>query len=509
MNLSRSLSLRAGRLRAPPPKRLSPARARLASTSPPHPPPQSYLQVEENYTTPTSYTLSVFRRLFTYVSLGFGSVAAVTFIGFEGTHAWVERVELAREAAGEQYGWEYEREGWTGGVKGGTDPRLGWRARHAVRGAWVILNWGGSPEAGVLTDISTRVDGVPMDGGYAIAEEFLSYAIKVAQENPELSAEGLKGRCLRDLVVRRAGVWERVGSAESLVRAKDAWVEVWQAMEGEGREEERARIAVKIGNVAKRIGNGAEAVYWWDRAVGSLSGVVGDGAADAPSGEVLPRSPFAQRTLASAFLALSAHFAMTNQLRLAEAIEHSALRLFEPTAASLAAVGFRASAPQNLHTLFLQHRLALLKIHLAEVTYALNRPSPSQAKPKSSSSSSSSWFSRSTPEPEVEPEAPVTPSAALHTSFQTSRNLRAPASRLLRDAKRGTVEALVLEGYLHEERGNVKAAMERFAEAGAWVGKEAGKAGKQQSDEVVEEERKRVWAHWERAKAKLEVVPST
>jgi len=364
-----------------------------------------------------------------------------------------------------------------------------------------------------------------MTDGYANADDCLSAALNVALE------KGLKGRCVRDLVMRRAGIWERMGSTESLVRAKNTWVDVWRAMEEKGEDEERARIAVKIGDVAKRLDNESEALYWWDWAVENLSGVK-RGATDTSNGR-LPQSPFAQRTLVSALLALSAHFATTNQFKFAEVVECTGLRLFN-TSASLDAVGLQSPA-QNLHTLFLQHRLALLKIHLVVVTYALNRPSSAQLKPKSSSS----WFSKRTPEPEatVTPFAassidilssarettarvihllsaphltlppPPSPTRHLHSYFHGSRNIRTPAMRLLRDARRGTVEALVLEGILLEGDRDVKKAVERFAEAGAWVGKDTSKDPKRH--DVGEEERRRVWAHWERAKVKLDANPSS
>jgi len=367
---------------------------------------------------------------------------------------------------------------------------------------------------------------------YSGAGAFLTFALGDALE------KGLKGWCIWDLAVRHAGISERIGSPESLVHAKHIWVRVWEMMEGKGEDEERVRIAVKIGDVAKRLDDEADALYWWDWAVENLSGVK-RGAASTSNG-VLPQSPFSQRTLVSALLALSEHFATTNQLELAEDVERTGLGIFEPTSGSLDAIDFRSaqSAPQILHTLFLQHRLALLKIHLAEVTHARNRSSSIQLKPKSSWPSLS-WFSENTPEP----EAKVTPSAAssidilssarettarvthllsapslksplppfpvryLNIYFRGSRNIRAPAKRLLHDAKKGMVEALVLEGILLEEEGNVKKAVERFAEAGAWVGKDGSKVPPRH--DVGEDERRRIWAHWERAKAKLEANPSS
>lgn len=356
----------------------------------------------DNYIKPTLHVLSTFRKLLVYTSAASISIALLVFLGFEGTHLYVENVLIAPTAglssndddddggeAGERgedaiWGWAVEsQESWTGGKRGGTDPALGYRARHLIRAAWMAQNWG----AGVGGPLQQRRDQQLLGGGsnaksdgstfnvtsYMASAQFLSQAIALAQQNPRISfptssssssgsANDQLSDSALDLLALHSRVLERIGTPGSITAARDDLLQIWdlalsKSLANHSRHRrpiDAARAALKIGDLSYRLQDGEVAVGWWQKAIDyatlggdSSSGGVNDShhhqrttstpqldstLQHVPS--TLPPSPLAQRTLVSALVSLSTYYAATQQLPQAESIQRSALRLLSHASSS-------------------------------------------------------------------------------------------------------------------------------------------------------------------------------
>lgn len=149
----------------------------------------------EDYSSPALYTFDVLGRIVKYIIVGTVTIGALSLIGVEGAHQYVERVMLAVPAHldfmdtfpdatpdtadtaaasaplkhhrdhltpqdEDYYAWAEENDSWTGGSIGGTSPALGFTARHALRSAWICQTWGQG-----LTGSSIAREGGDLGGG--------------------------------------------------------------------------------------------------------------------------------------------------------------------------------------------------------------------------------------------------------------------------------------------------------------------------------------------------------
>lgn len=272
----------------------------------------------EDYASPLLHTASFFHQLFRYavftsvgiVLVGVGSVAAV--------HAWVEKVELAGgavegNAEADPEGWAEELEGWSGAWRGGgTDPRLGFFARAAIRGAWISQHWGGGIVASPVSQTQqtlrtsnptgnpfasslggTMIGGKSVeqpslgtevgDAGWRLAESYLVYALNRAEKKgislvfPEghergapqphptsvtyaTTPGGASGvdRAAVELEERLAGLRERIGGRYKLEEAREGWERIYYALsaasEPTGWEtREKLRATRKLGELSARL----------------------------------------------------------------------------------------------------------------------------------------------------------------------------------------------------------------------------------------------------------------
>ncbi|KAG8953057.1 hypothetical protein FRC04_003004 [Tulasnella sp. 424] len=440
------------------------------STAPPHPAssgPESRAEgagtggdepfyTADNYIKPTLHVYNTFRKLIVYTSAASVSIALLVFLGFEGTHLYVENVSIKptpgaggddeEEGQGGEdaiWGWAVEsQESWTGGKRGGTDPALGYRARHLIRAAWMAQNWGagvGGPLQQQRHGNNAKSDGSTFNvTAYMASAQFLSQAIALAQQNPRISfpstssdssSPSLSDSAL-DLLFLHSRVLERIGTPGSITAARDDLLQIWDHGLSKSlanhhlhhRPIDAARVALKIGDLSYRLQDEEVAVGWWKKAIdyatlgGSSSsgrGVDQQRATSTPQLDsthvpaTLPPSPLAQRILVSALVSLSTFFSATQQLPEAESIQRSALRLLSlsssfsqrlpssPDLSSKEAQSLitRDNAPAALHALFLQHRASVLSVHLAQVLYAASTSAPppkrSWMSSKSTGSSSS------------------------------------------------------------------------------------------------------------------------
>ncbi|KAL0946905.1 hypothetical protein HGRIS_013067 [Hohenbuehelia grisea] len=407
------------------------------------------------------------KRFAKLTALGMLAVGATGWTAFEGAHLWVEHVELAAEMDDEvrRWEWDVEPENWASKPDGGTDPGLGYKARHAARAAWMAVNWGtgqvgsiiaserGSAGAGMLNVVDARL---------AHSEEFLSTAISLAEGRAV--AGKLRPHTLTSLLARHGAILERMGSPEYLRHAVTEYERAWAGSLGKGLY--AAHIAMRLGDLCRRLGRADDALTWWDRSVKLATG----GAEKL----VMPSSPLAQRILTSTYISLSAFYATSGRYQDAQRTEEGYLNLLRSITPpqSLAT----ASSPQALHALFLLHRSSLLSIHLAEVLYAQQHPVsiPIQWLTSAADSSERVAFALTGvplngANSSLAKSAPPSTDMAALTTFTQSKSMRKPANSLLRDARRTAAEAWNLMGLLYESTDAGKA-LECFERAVSWAG---------------------------------------
>lgn len=287
-----------------------------SSRAPPAPLKMPLDMPREDYAAPAMYTLSYMSRIIRFLIYGVVSLGAAGLMTYEGMHLWIEHVALGapagsvasihREEGGSDssYGWQEENTSWTGGAKGGTDPRLGFKARHALRAAWICKEIGaGGPGSigsarssgaghgaraelgGMIGNAAMRVNRV--DRGYELAEEYIDVAISAARRKGMVFPPNLSGArsgpeylasqsggsvpvdsTAVDLLLLKAGILERISTHDSLLHAKDLYEQVLastvaaSANIGGSSEASKVRLAGKIGDLESMTGG--DGMRWWE-----------------------------------------------------------------------------------------------------------------------------------------------------------------------------------------------------------------------------------------------------
>ncbi|KAG5642193.1 hypothetical protein DXG03_003431 [Asterophora parasitica] len=440
--------------------------------------PEPSVFVEENFAKHTLFVLDVGKRTIKFSFIGLLSLGIISAAAYEGTHQWVEHVELAPELDEEvkRWGWNDETEKWSGDtVKGGTDSALGFKGRHTVRAAWMAYNWGVGYSTAVIGSEAAPGEGLAGPGGLRVidasmqrTEDFLSSALSMAESR----SSHLHPQTIAQLAARHAGVLERLG-AQSLQNSKAEYERAWVGLSGQGLG--AARIAVKLGDIYSRLGQAGDAITWWSKAVQLTRGEVPEVFEALPA--VLgppPESPGAQRVLSTTLVSLSAFYAKSGQLQQAQAIEEaslSMLRSIEPPA-SLASV----SPPHTLHSLYLLQRSSLISIHLAEVLHAQRKPLVSSIQYLTSAAEYSERVARGLtghplPTSDTSSSKSLPRDASPLPAYTSSRSMTKAAFSLLRDARRTSAEAWNLIGILNETQGkNLPVALQCYERAVNWAG---------------------------------------
>ncbi|KAG8726780.1 hypothetical protein FRC12_023091 [Ceratobasidium sp. 428] len=436
------------------------------------------------------------QKIAKYTIGGVVIIGGITALGVEATHQWVEHVELRPELKDDTFGWESERDRWSGGPQGGTDSRLGWWARRAVRSAWIPLNWGSSSFEGVIGVGEAESGGLNVfERKYAAAESFLRGAIDEARRrilDPHDPA-------LLELMARHAAVVERMGGRTNLEAARNEWAALLKLLPPQGND--TAKVTKRIGDLSARLGDTDSAMDAWGKSLKAI---------ESQDPEKLPSEPAAQRSAVSALLSISGNYALQRELRYARATEETALSLLEPLPAPSLARITKSTAPEQLHSLFLYHRSALFAIHLAEVLWAQssrkNLPvSLGYLKVAAEKSEHAALLLTGTPR--VHPDVPLSstphppvPNAKILNVFGSSRTLKQPARSLLRDARRSAAEAWNLRGLLLEKGKNDKESLECFERALEWAG---GQDNLEGEGDVLERDRKNIWRNWARLRERV------
>ncbi|CAE6420687.1 unnamed protein product [Rhizoctonia solani] len=457
---------------------------------------ESFQSQQENYARPTAFAFSVFHRIIKYSLGGLALIIGSTVLGLEAAHQWVEHVELKPELKDDTFGWEDEREHWSGGTQGGTDSRLGWWARRAVRSAWVPLNWGSTNFEGVIGAGQGEGGGLNVfERKYAAAEGFLRGAIEAAQKRISEPND----HAILELMSLHAGVVERMGGRTSLEAARIEW----EALLGllPPRSNDAARVAKRLGDLNARLGNMKLALEAWNRSL-EAEGFIKQ--------EKIPTNPYSQRLVISTLLSMSGNYALQRQLQLARQTEETALSLLEPLPPPSLSRITKDTAPEQLHKLFTSHRSALFMMHMAEVLWAES--------PRKNLTTSLDYLAKAaerseqtalllTGTPRIHPDVPLSsvphppvPNANLLNVFGSSKTLKQPARSLLRDARRSSAEAWNLRGLLLEGEKRDKEALECFERALEWAG---GANNIEGEGDVLERDRKQIWRNWAKLREQL------
>ncbi|KAK1923666.1 hypothetical protein DB88DRAFT_464828 [Papiliotrema laurentii] len=379
----------------------------------------------------TAAVASLAMRLVKILVVGGVTVVGVGTVAFEGLHQYIETGPLSIPSRGnDEYGWEDEVQGWTGGPKGGTDPRLGWKARHAIRAAWMCQSWGAgdasvsSGRQGFFEPDYFAVRGmigvdptiVRPDRGYEMANAFLTAALDAARAKglvfppalsvlrtpgPPTSQSASAGHsntsatqgdpAVVDLLLLKAGALERMGSSDSLSHAKEIYEQVVSAIHSDADPIHEARImrlAGKVGSLCARMGDGDEALAWWGWGLSRVGLELPSkttevkaelrswfGKSPAPVEQpTLPTSlpPPILRATISLLTTASTHLATRSHIAAASSLQTTALALL-PAPRPIPRAD-PSTAGMILHHTWLEQRSALLTLHLASTTYAQGRP---------------------------------------------------------------------------------------------------------------------------------------
>ncbi|KIK57841.1 hypothetical protein GYMLUDRAFT_46060 [Collybiopsis luxurians FD-317 M1] len=489
-----------------------PSSPRLHSSRSPRPedlPPAQTHSVQEGFAQGPVFVFNVAKRFIRYSAIGLVALGLTSAVAFEGTHFWVENVEFALpkdDAESRKWEWNLERENWSGDVEsGGTDPALGFQGRHLVRAAWMAQKWGVDQSTAVLSsDAVSQSDGgllgprglIIIDPRLVKAEVFLRDAIAIA-EGKGIERK-LRPWTMSQLLSLHASILERMG-AESMKTAKAQYERAWSSQPFIGPQS--ARIALKIGDLNRRLGHDTEALAWWNRAVHiaqpnlEKTGV--------PS--AMPSSPFSQRSLLFALSSLSAFYATTGDFTKAQSTAETSLDLIRSVRQpeSIASI----SPAHALHALTLLQRSSVLAVHLAEVLYAQKKPAILSTQWLTTAAESSQRVLRGltglplnnlTADQVLAP-----PSTTVESSFINSPTLNKPATSLYRDARRTAAEAWNLTGILLETQiKNPRAAFAAYENAVRLAGssKEVGTP----ADKTLKADWEVIWGNYIRLKPKME-----
>ncbi|KAJ3561308.1 hypothetical protein NP233_g10273 [Leucocoprinus birnbaumii] len=335
--------------------------------------PKSPVQAQDNSPKHFDSVLHAGKRFIRFSLIG--TVLLGVAIGgvYEGAHIWAEKNGLAPETDQEvkKWQWESDADRWTGDPEqGGTDPGLGFKARHLLRAAWMAYTWGIGHNQAAIGTHNERDSGPLGPAGIKVINpqlqmtgQFLQSAIRLA----ESASDRLCPHTLPQLFTLHGTILEKLG-ADYLPEARSEFERAWAGLDGRGLSS--ARTALKLGDIISRTGPDEQALEWWARALQLINGKFSQNTSNPK--ELVPQqpppSPLAQRLLSSTLVSLSAFYAKSGQYRMAESVEEQALSVLRaiPTPQSLST----ASPPQALHALFLLQRSSILSIHLAEVQYA-------------------------------------------------------------------------------------------------------------------------------------------
>jgi len=435
--------------------------------------------IAQNYYNPASFATEYFGRVFKFSLAGIFVLGVTLGTAFEAAHFYVEDVALAAETDPDARKWEWDLQGdrWSPRDSGGTEPALGFRCRHAVRGAWMAQNWGiGSGESVIGGSNSSSAPNI-LDSATRSAQDFLKIAIGMAITN-RANGSKISEDTLRILITRHATLLESLGYKNSLLEARSELERMWKAFPPSGVE--ASQTARRLGDLNRRLGDFDDAMVWWTRAVQLVEGKDVTTRVPLVVPTSAPSSPLAQRSLISTLVSVSAFYATTGQLQKARETETLSLDLIRSIKQP---APFSSSSPgETLHALYILHRSAIFSIHLAEVQHALRSSPETSIQWLTNAAESSERVAFALSEATQRASGRETALSAVVNSpliapYSGSTSMQRPASSLLRDSRRSAAEAWHLIGLLTEggRSGSTSKAAEYYGRALGWIGVDAEK----------------------------------
>jgi hypothetical protein len=420
-----------------------------------------------------------FQRVSTLVFLppilAAAGISILSIAAFVGLQVWIEDVGMATGLEGlnesdvsNLYGWQSELEDWSGGIKGGTDPSIGFLSRMALRSAWLFQTWALFITPTASADSERDVNAAQnsqnsQNRGYQLAEEQIIWAMKL-----------LRGRnkdIPRSIIRRHAELLESIGTTDALDKAFSDWKYLYENTSHESNPLEASKAALKLADLSGRLREDDLMLEFLNHALDAMKfSILDTNASSTGSG----LTPLAQRHLISTYLSLSTFYSSHRHLQAAWDIQQEAsdfITAYVPTPPITASV-----PAESLHLLYLVHRASVLSIHQAEVQYAITKDVRGCIKHLDAAASSAEAVARTlcapsggsdTPGPTNAPlsqstkgsfnpfnqskqqQAPL-PDHMLLSVYQESKVLQKPAVFLLRDAWRTAMRAYVLKGMLLE-----------------------------------------------------------
>ncbi|KAJ8521616.1 hypothetical protein ONZ45_g1718 [Pleurotus djamor] len=413
---------------------------RHASTNRP-PPTDEPIFPQAAFEQQTSFFSDLVKRVLKLSAFGAGALLATGYALFEGTHMWVEHVELPPQHNQDTVRWEWnvDSSNWLP-----TDPALGYRARHSLRAAWMALHWGNGHPVSVISDSSSQHGGLNVvNSNLASAHQFLNTAISIAEQR--VIDGKLKPETLSALYALHASVLERMNDP---LHASQQYTRAWATHSASGPF--ATYVAARLGDVTSRLGQASDALAWWTRAISLMQNSKGDG--QSPEKPAIPASapssPMQQRVLSSVLVSLSAFYATSGRLKEAQSHEEQSIRflqsIYNPTPPT--------TPSQALHHLYLLHRLSMLSIHLAEVLHAQKQPLTASLQRLKIAAESSEQILHSLTSLSQDVTVPhlVPSDVGISKLYDDTKALRRPAASLFRDTRQTAAEAWNLMGVLSE-----------------------------------------------------------
>lgn len=323
----------------------------------------------QNFVKPTLETFSVFKNIFKWSSF-FSFVGLVgTLATFEGVNQYIEYNKLEAAALNQHpppedsEEWSLENDDWSGGLNGGTEASLPWKASHLIRSAWIALEWG----------VGTASSASSLNPSLDISQSYLLSAISHIE-----SAESVKNKSavLNALYLRLADVRQRMGTRLSLNNALDGYENVHSFLTAKGAPTTMLmKVEKSAGDVCKALELDKESERWYFKGLSRVSTTQRSSSSSYLPGWLTRRpqldtsvdvnklSPSQFRAYIDTLLSLSRLYSTTSRLSEASTIQK---KLVDVLTTSLISV-------QGLQGEWMKHSLALSEVHLAEVTYALNQ----------------------------------------------------------------------------------------------------------------------------------------
>ncbi|KIM26249.1 hypothetical protein M408DRAFT_330637 [Serendipita vermifera MAFF 305830] len=423
-------------------------------------------------------------------------IAACGVFGFVGSQIWLEYFAMRpghdrHASTSDDWGWEVN-EDWSGGEKGGTDPSLGMLARIAIRSAWLFSTWAGqmgeqnvySRSNNSSSSSNSYIQNALLgstDRAHTLAEQSLAWALEyMDRQHPERPIPN-------SLLLRHADILEHIATPDALNGARREIFTVYRELPRGGYE--RSKLAFKLGGLYLAEGIKGEAIRLWKEALSVQ-----------PTGQGQTYTPAEERLIADTYLQLSAIYSTESNLDQAADLQHTASEkitsfLHRTSPRSTDNTKSSRNSEESLHTLYLIHRAAVLSIHAAEVSYAQSRDVQSTLLQLEAAAEQAGAVTRiltandqatstptQSPSPQGGASSPPTQTniTQISSEYNGSGVLKAPASSLLRDARRAAMQALALEGLLLEsgaaaggpllQSGSHLRALEAYRQALEWAG---------------------------------------